>query len=84
MLTRPNRIHPLAVNRRSPPSRTRSSPLASPTRVAATMATTGVSAFLSQHDLQAKIEDALNRCVKNKPDEPLSFLVRLRLVGFWR
>jgi hypothetical protein len=42
----------------------------------ATMATTGVSAFLSQHDLQAKIEDALNRCVKSKPDEPLSFLVR--------
>lgn len=42
----------------------------------ATMATSGVSAFLSQHDLQAKIEDALNRCVKSKPDEPLSFLVR--------
>lgn len=47
---------------------------------ASTMATTGVSAFLSQHDLQAKIEDALNRCVKSKPDEPLSFLVRF---PFW-
>lgn len=63
MLSRPTRIQqkPYA-NRR--------------TKIHTTMATSGVSAFLSQHDLQAKIEDALNRCVKSKPDEPLSFLVR--------
>jgi hypothetical protein len=71
MLSLNSRIQPLS----SSSSHRRRTNNPNPHRTVAKMATSGVSAFLSQHDLQAKIEDALNRCVKTKPDEPLSFLV---------
>jgi hypothetical protein len=35
--------------------------------------------YLDKHGLQKRTEDVLNLCVKSKPDEPLSFMVRLRL-----
>jgi hypothetical protein len=32
--------------------------------------------YIDQHSLQKVVEDVLNGCVKTKPDEPLSFMVR--------
>jgi hypothetical protein len=69
MLSRPARTHQPVNNKRKT---NRTTPVFV---VAMASSTQGVSAFLQTHDLQAKIEDALNRVVKAKPDEPLSFLV---------
>lgn len=35
-----------------------------------------VQEYIDKHGLQKKVEDVLNVCVKSKPDEPLSFMVR--------
>lgn len=32
--------------------------------------------YIDQHSLQKVVEDVLNGCVKTKPDEPLTFMVR--------
>jgi hypothetical protein len=32
--------------------------------------------YIDQHSLQKVVEDVLNGCVKTKPEEPLSFMVR--------
>jgi hypothetical protein len=32
--------------------------------------------YIDQHSLQKVVEDVLNGCVKSKPDEPLTFMVR--------
>lgn len=34
--------------------------------------------YIDQHSLQKVVEDVLNGCVKTKPDEPLTFMVRKR------
>lgn len=34
-----------------------------------------VQSYIDKHALQAKVEDALNACVKAKPEEPLTFMV---------
>lgn len=36
---------------------------------------TGTKQYLSQHDLQSKIEVALNATLAGRPDEPLAVLV---------
>ena len=41
-----------------------------------------VQEYIDRHGLQKKVEDVLNACVKGKPDEPLSFMVRhVRALG---
>lgn len=35
-----------------------------------------VQSYIDQHSLQKNIEDVLNSCVKAKPEEPLTFMVR--------
>lgn len=44
-----------------------------------------VQSYIDKHSLQTKVEDALNACVKAKPDEPLTFMViaawKSRLLG---
>jgi enolase len=39
-------------------------------------AMSSVQEYLEKHQLQKKVEDALNAAVKAKPDEPMAFLVR--------
>ena len=34
-----------------------------------------VQSYIDKHSLQTKVEDALNACVKSRPDEPLTFMV---------
>jgi hypothetical protein len=34
-----------------------------------------VQEYLEKHALQKKLEDVLNLCVKEKPEEPLEFMV---------
>ena len=40
-----------------------------------------VQEYLEKHELQKKLEDVLNLCVKDKPEEPLEFMVRRRPAG---
>jgi enolase len=35
-----------------------------------------VQSYIDQHSLQKNVEDVLNACVKAKPEEPLTFMVR--------
>ncbi len=42
------------------------------------MASAAVQEYIEKHGLQKKVEDVLNLCVKEKADEPLSFMVRCR------
>mmetsp|Transcript_2940 Transcript_2940/g.7231 ORF Transcript_2940/g.7231 Transcript_2940/m.7231 type:complete len:480 (-) Transcript_2940:329-1768(-) len=37
---------------------------------------TTVQEYIEKHGLQKKVEEALNACVKAKPDEPLSFMAK--------
>lgn len=37
----------------------------------------GVQEYLDKHGLQKKVEDVLNMAVKSRPEEPLSFMVRV-------
>jgi len=39
--------------------------------------------YIDQHSLQKVVEDVLNGCVKTKPDEPLSFMVRANIRLIW-
>lgn len=32
--------------------------------------------YLDKHSLQERVENVLNSCVKGRPDEPLSYMVR--------
>lgn len=34
-----------------------------------------VSEYIEKHNLEKKVEEVLNLCVKEKPEEPLSFMV---------
>lgn len=43
-------------------------------------ATMSVQEYIDKHDLTKKVEDAINATVKAKADEPMSFLVRIRLL----
>lgn len=36
-----------------------------------------VQEYIDKHELTKRVEDAINATVKAKPDEPLSFLVRI-------
>ena len=36
-----------------------------------------VQEYIDKHELTKRVEDAINATVKAKPDEPLSFLVRV-------
>mmetsp|Transcript_27595 Transcript_27595/g.60368 ORF Transcript_27595/g.60368 Transcript_27595/m.60368 type:complete len:480 (+) Transcript_27595:154-1593(+) len=35
-----------------------------------------VQEYIDKHQLQKRVEDVLNTCVKNKPDEPLAFMAK--------
>lgn len=39
-------------------------------------ATSGVQEYIDKFGLQTTVETVLNACVKSKPEEPLSFMVR--------
>lgn len=39
------------------------------------MSQLNVQEYIDKHQLQKKVEDVLNICVKSKPDEPLSYMV---------
>jgi hypothetical protein len=40
-------------------------------------ASLSVQEYIDKHDLSKKVEEAINQTVKVKPDEPLSYMVRL-------
>lgn len=40
-----------------------------------------VAEYIEAHGLQEKVEQILNLCVKNKPAEPMSFMVSAGRVG---
>ena len=44
---------------------------------------TPIQEYIDKHGLQKKVEEALNICVKEKPLEPLAFLVRAGLPAAW-
>ena len=35
-----------------------------------------VQEYIDKHDLSKKVEEVINACVKAKPEEPISFMVR--------
>lgn len=35
-----------------------------------------VQEYIDKHELSRKVEEVINLCVKAKPDEPLSYMVR--------
>ena len=44
-------------------------------RVSPVASMAGVQEYIDKHNLQKKVEDVLNSCVKARPEEPLSFMV---------
>lgn len=46
-----------------------------------TRAKMSVQEYLEKHDLSKRVEEVINACVKAKPDEPLSFMVRISQYG---
>ena len=43
-----------------------------------------VQAYLDRFGLQAKMEDVINICAKTRPDEPMSFMVKIAIAAEMR
>ena len=71
----PRCTHRAAFAAVKPLVRTRqiTSPSAVPNMAAATA--TPIQDYIDRHGLQKKVEDVLNSCVKEKPADPLAFMV---------